>query len=421
MALDAIWSGRVDHFDGRFDRAGTWWEAASRIALAGRARIFMQGGNLRCVRDGADTLPVAMFSMRNIKRGSFSVDYLMPSQDTADAITVKYFDASTWATRRVTATLTSAPGSKPAEIDLSGAITERPQGLREAYYHAAANKYRRRIARLATEMEGFIPSIGDLIAINHDMPGWGAHGEATDWNAGTLTLSLDQPLEFGPDTHYVGLRRADGSVSGPWAVVPGASDHQVIFTESPDMVPHTGSERERTHVVFGPGVGWSALAKVASVRPRGLYEVEIEAVLEDPSVHTAETGQIAPPIRVSQLPGVVTRPVVSDLRVHVMPSDATRAVLGWQPAPGAEIYQIEMAEGEDITDLDVSWTRTADTTASHQIIRLLYADRTMVRVRALGLAAGPWAAAMLGSLIPLMWSDDADPMWTNDSDDMWSS
>ena len=56
---------------------------------------------------------------------------------------------------------------------------------------------------------------------------------------------------------------------------------------------------------------------------------------------------------------------------------------------------------------------SGDTTASHYIIRLLFADRTLVRVRALGLAAGPWVADSLGTLIPAMWSaDDSAPMWS---------
>lgn len=421
LALDAIWSARGDHFDGRFDSAGTWWDAASRIAAAGRARPFLQGGTLRVVRDGPDTLPVALFSMRNIKRGSFAVDFLMPSEDTADAVTVKYFDETTWTTRRVTAALPGSSAAKPAEIDLSRSVTDRAQALREAHYHAASNRYRRRVARLSTEMEGFIPSIGDLVAVQHVMPAWGAHAEAVSWNAGPRRLVLTEPLTFGEGSHYVGLRRPDGSVSGPWLVTPGSSDREIVLAEDPDFTPQTEAKKERTHVAFGPGQSWSVLAKVARVRPRGLYDVEIEAVIEDGAVHTAEEGVAPPPMRTSTLPGVVTRPVVTGLIARLMPGETTRAVLAWQPAPWADIYQIEMAEGDDPDDPDVSWTRADETTASHHVIDLLYANQTMVRVRGLGLAAGPWAATTLGSLIAFMWSaDDATAMWTADPNPMWS-
>lgn len=421
LALDAIWAAREDWFDGRFDQAGSWWEAVSQIALAGRARCFMQGGRLRVVRDGADQLPVAMYGMRNIVRGSFSVDYIMPSEDTADAIEVQYFDASTWAPRRVTAALPDSTAEKPAKLDLSRGITDRAQALREGTYHAATNRYRRRVVRFATEMEGFIPSIGDTIAVSHDMPGWGQHGEATGWDAASRTLTVSEPMEFGAGQHYVALRRADGGVSGPWAVSAGTTAHELLLDEDPDITPYTGTERERTHVAFGAAETYAAMAKVVSVRPRGEYEVEIEAVPDDPSVHTADEGVTAPPIRTSQLPGRIVRPVVDQLFARRMPGDPTRVLLGWQPAAGAEGYQIEMAEGDDVADPDVSWTRIADTTAAHHAVRLLYAARTLVRVRGVGLAAGNWRAAALGDLIPNLWNTDTTPMWTIDSNAMWSS
>ncbi|MDT8856422.1 phage tail protein [Paracoccaceae bacterium Fryx2] len=420
LALDALWGARGDSFNARFDQAGSWWEAVSKIAAAGRARIFMQGGMLRVVRDGPASLPVALYSMRNIKRGSFSVDYLLPSEQTADALSVSYFDQVSWSPRRVTARLPGSAGTTPAKMDLFG-VTDRAQVLREGLYHAAANRYRRRIARFATEMEGFIPSLGDLIALQHDTPGWGAQAEAVAWDAGSRKLVLSEPVSFGPGAHYIGLRTKGGGVSGPWQVTPGPDARSVILAEAPDRAPYTGSDRERSHVVFGAGQTWAALAKVASVRPRGLYEVEIEAVIEDPSVHTAETGQTAPPLRISSLPRRVVQPVLRGLIARRVAGDPTRAFIAWQPAAGAEVYQIEMAEGDNVADPTVSWTRTADTSAAHHVVALLYTTRTLIRVRGVGLAAGPWVASAVGSLIAQMWISDPTLMWTTDPNPMWSA
>lgn len=420
LALDAVWAARGDRFDGRFDQAGTWWEAVSRIALTGRARLFFQGGVLRVVRDGAASLPVALFSMRNIRRGSFSVDYLMPTDETADVIDVGYLDEATWMPQRVTARLAGSSAERPSKLDLFGA-TQRAHALREGLYHAAANRYRRRIVRFSTEMEGFIPSIGDLIAIQHDMPGWGAQAEAVAWNAGTRHLTLTEPMIFAAGNHYVGLRRRDGSLSGPWLVTPGPVPETVVLAETPDLAPYTGTEEERTHVVFGAAASWRVLARLASARPRGLYEVEIEAVVDDPSVHTADAGVTAPPIRISSLPRHVTRPVVRGLMAIRMPDDPTRVVLAWQPAPGADQYQIEMAEGADPGEADISWTRAADTTAAHYVLTLLYTSQTLIRVRGIGLAAGDWVAASIGDLVQDFWSIDSDLFWTADPTLFWSS
>lgn len=420
LALDAVWTARGDTFNARFDSASSWWDAVQKICAAGRAQPFMQGGILRVVRDGPQTVPVALFSMRNIKAGSFSIDYLMPSSDTADAVTGTYWDYTTWGPQRVTGKVPGSSALKPAKMTLFG-VDNRPQALRETTYHAAANRYRRRIVKFQSEMEGFIPAIGDLIAVQHDMPAWGFHAEAVAWDAGSGVLTLSEPMTF-TGASVIGLRRADGSLSGPWSVTAGATAYQVVLADTIDIVPEvSGQTRERTHVTFGSASTWRTLALVVRVQPMGLYEVEIEAVTEDPSVHTAETGVVAPPIRTSALPRKVTRPVVKGLFARRVPGDATRAVFGWRPAAGAEIYNIEMAEGSDVSDPDAGWTPVGDTASTQRAVQLLYVNRTMVRVRGTGLAAGPWVAATLGTLIPEMWNSNDTPMWTVDTDPMWST
>ena len=116
-----------------------------------------------------------------------------------------------------------------------------------------------------------------------------------------------------------------------------------------------------------------------------------------------------------------SQPVVTGLMAHQMPDDPTRVVLAWQPAVGASDYQIEMAQGSDVTDPDVSWSRVADTSATDYVLTLLYSSQTLIRVRGMGLAAGPWVADSVGSLINLMWTTDTTAMWTADANAMWSA
>lgn len=54
---------------------------------------------------------------------------------------------------------------------------------------AAANRYRRRIVTFSTELEGLIPTYGDLIAIVHDMANWGQGGEIISQKENILSLS----------------------------------------------------------------------------------------------------------------------------------------------------------------------------------------------------------------------------------------
>ena len=293
-ALDQVWQSRGDRFDAVFDQGLTVWEALTRIARCGRALPFLQGGILRIARDAPRTLPVALFGPRNIVKGSFRVQYVMPGEDTADAVAVTYFSERTWRPDEIVAALpdsaTEAAG-KSATVDLFG-CTGPEQAMREGLYMAAANRYRRRIMTFRTELEGLIPTYGDLITVTHDLPRWGQGGEVVDADGRMLTLS--EPLEWKagdeavePPVHYLALRRRDGSLSGPWPVLPGDDARTVELNEDLDLEPYTGADEERTHFAFGPGEAWGLRARVMAVRPRG-EQVEITAVGEDARVHEAD-------------------------------------------------------------------------------------------------------------------------------------
>ncbi len=420
LALDAVWAARGDTFSFRFDQGGTWWDAVQRIAAAGRARAYMQGGILRIARDAPQTVPVALYSMRNIVKGSFRIDYVLPQADASPALDVHYFDSATWAPQRERIVLFGAGSGQPARLALDG-VDNRPQAVREGRYHAAAARYRRRVVFFETEMEGFIPSVLDLIAIQHDMPGWGAQAEVRGWDAATRTLTLTEPVEAGAQT-VVALRRPDGTPWGPVAVVQGATPHQLVLASLPDFTPATAQDRERTHAAIGTSQTWAMTARFLSARPRGQGRVAIEAVAEDPAVHAAELGVALPPRRASDLPRRFTQPVVAGLFARPVPGDATLATIGWRPAPGADTYHVELAEGLDPLDPQAAWTRIADTSAATAMVVLLHARRTMIRVRGMGLAAGPWTAATVGSLITEFWNPaPSTSMWTTDGTPMWSS
>ena len=107
-----------------------------------------------------------------------------------------YFSERTWTPDEIVAALPDSAieaADKPATVDLFG-CTNGTQAMREGLYMAAANRYRRRIITFRTELEGLIPTYGDLIAITHDLPRWGQGGEVTAVDGRTLVLS--EPLEW---------------------------------------------------------------------------------------------------------------------------------------------------------------------------------------------------------------------------------
>ena len=411
-ALATIWDSRGDTFDGIFDSQQPAWQALTQTARVGRAMPYQQAGAVYITRDQAATTPVALFSMRNIIKQSMKLTYMLPAEETADAVDVDYFDSGTWQTRTVRAYLPGSTQSKVAKRQLFG-CTSRDQAWREGMYMAAANRYRRRMISLSTEMEGFIPTVGDLIAIQHDMPQWGQSGELTAWDSVGLIATLSEPATFTTGTHYIGLRKRDGSVDGPYAVTAGVDANHVVFAAAPAIVPDVGSTRERTHFAFGPGSALYLKARVISVKPRSLERAEINAVVESDYVHTADTGA-APTDTAWQLRSRITAPVVAGLMARSDPNTAEKMFLSWQPAAGATGYLIE------VSDSGAGWTRVGETSTANYTAVATFGARTMVRVCAVGLVRGPWVEISYGASASYMWSGtDTNLMWTADPNLMW--
>lgn len=280
--LDQVWTAHGDTFNAVYDSKLTVYDALSRTAKAGRAIAFIQGGIVRFVRDEPKTVPVALFGPRNIVKNSLSIQYIMPSEDTADSVCVEYFSERTWKTSEVTGSFAGSSSDKTATVELFG-CTNKEQALREATYMALANRYRRRIVTFTTELEGLVPSYGDLIAITHDMAKWGQGGEILAQDG--LKLMLSEPVSFvDGQTYYLALRRKDGTLAGPYKVTATDYDTEVMLQTQPDMEILTGTDAERTHFAFGTADKWSVLARVTGIRPRSA-KVEITAVIEDNRVH----------------------------------------------------------------------------------------------------------------------------------------
>lgn len=373
-----------DYFDGVFDQRTTLWETLQTIARACRAIPIMQGGVIRFIRDQAQTLPTAMFTMRNIVQGTFQVEYVMPGPETADSVIVEWIDPSTLKPQEVVCTLPGSTDVTPARVKIMG-VASRAHAWREGMYSAAANRFRRKIVTFTTEMEGHIPTAGDLIAVSHDMPSWGASGEVESVSA--LTLTLTEPLTLAQSGNYLALRRADGSaqVIGCGPATDGDA-RKVILSAAPDFTINPPG-RERTHFAHGAATGaaYQLCRVLPPIRPRGDNLVEITAVVESSAVHAADTG--TPPADTASnwnLPVKTARPQVTAINV-VQGGSTTEPILNvsWQPAPGADHYAVDVSHDNN------NWVRHADTTFTAIAIRPAVGP-IWLRVAGVGLGRGDW-------------------------------
>lgn len=414
LEIANILDARGDRFDAIYDGQQPAWEALVQAARVGRSMPYLQGGNVYISRDSQQSTPIAMFTMRNIARNSFKLSYLLPSEETADAIDVEYWDNGAFQQKVVRAALPDSTQTTVIRRQLFG-CSSRAQAYREGMYMAACNRYRRRLVTFQTEMEGFIPTVGDLIAIQHDMPQWGQGGEVVGYDADTLTLTLSEPVitEVGK-TYYIALRNRNGSSSQAYSVTLTDNPKIVILNETPSLLPDVGYDREKTYYAFGEADRYYIEAKVLGVKPRDLEKVEISAVIDSDFVYNADTGAV-PTESAWQLQNRITKPVIRSLIAMSDPNDVALMFLSWQPAAGAERYVIE------ISDSGEGWTRLGETSTANYTATAVYGNRTFIRVAAVGLVRGDWVEISYGSSASYMWSaNDTDLMW--DADDtvkMW--
>lgn len=417
-ALDAIWAARGDTFDYRFDSKSTVWEALQTIARAGRAKPYRQGGMVRIFRDGQLSVPSGMLTMQNIVKDSFSVDYLMPTEDTADAVDIEYYDNRIWQWKTVRCAMPDSFEEEPVTVRLLG-VTDRDQAWREGIYMAACNVYRRRTISLTTGMEGFIPTMGDLVWVSHDMPQWGqsCFVRGYDYETSTLTVSEELNWSANATVHKIALRKRNGEPCDPIVVTKGNTAFEVVLSGPLPIAISDGMTEEPTYASFGWDETWTQPARVLSVRPSGMNKVELELVGEDDGVHLADQGIYPPEVVRSQLPGETIRPIVTGLIARSSPDDVNQAILSWNPAPWATGYDIEQSG-----DLE-TWTRAGDTTAPAYSTQVLYGSNTFFRVRGVGVATGPWVMVSYATGADYMWSaDETTPMWNADeTTPMWNS
>ena len=384
LTLDAVLDARGDTFDGIFDQKQVLWESLTLIARAGRMKPYVQGGMYHFTRDAAVSLPVALFNQRNILKNSMKVEYMLPGDETSDSVLVTYFDEIKQKPLEILAQLPGHSADNPYPVDLFGVINA-SQAWREGRYIAAANRYRRQSISFTTEMEGFIPTFGDLIAIAHDRMQRNVSGDVVHYDPGTRVLTISEPVSIGAGNHYFGFKLRNGSFSGPWLAAAGIDEFHPVLVSPLDFDPDVSTAREKTAFTFGKGEEYRKLARVLTVRPRSLHQVEIVCINEDAAVHLADTGDAPSPSSYWNLPSKITRPLVTGLNVTLSgtPSNPQLSI-NWLPAAGADHYYVETSY-----DSGASWQRRGEVSSSN-ILVTAQRGTVHVRVAGVGLSRGDW-------------------------------
>lgn len=394
--LDAQLTPKQHFFDAYFDTEGvTVWDALVKAGTPGRITPIDRAGFYTFVRDEAQSQAVQAFTMRNIVRGSFSIQHAGVLEETADSIIVKIQDEDNdYRTREILCALPDSPAQNPREIDLFG-VTNATRAKELGMFMAACNRYRRKVTPFETGIEGRIPFYGDKIAISHYLLGV----------EGVPQVSGDIEAFDGVDRLRLTERVTGHGFTDPHIIMvdlEGRPMPAYPVTILDDFTVRVNGNPDWTQVRFDPGYKEPMFAigdgqqyitesKVTKIERSG-DTVKIEAFVDDPRVYLFGDNVEPPPSVVIPAPQTAA-PILSELTAHVGGEvDAPVVTLSWS------------LQNADRTDIEISSDGGATWTALGRGFTLdnQYVDRPepgqyVYRVAAVNLFRGPWVSVQVNT------------------------
>lgn len=177
-------------------------DALKHVYAAGHAQRVTSGAKISVAID-RETMPSFMFDDGNMKKGSFSITYL-PSEERINDLEITYLDENDdykQHSARVTNKEAIARGEalKTSTINLKG-VTSYERALREGTFRMNYNRLVSRVAEWESPTEAIGCTVGDMVIVQHEMPGWGNGGRILGGIDSSLTL--DKPVTMEPGKAY---------------------------------------------------------------------------------------------------------------------------------------------------------------------------------------------------------------------------
>jgi len=338
LELDEEWETRGDTFDGVFDSFVAIWESLNKVSRVGRARPYFDGSSLTIVRDSIKDTYTTLFTSRNMVKNSFKVAYTLDNNESPDGVIIKYLDEDS---NYEPAEVSSRPNiTRPLEVDFFGCVNYN-QAWRESQYLDKQMKLQKYKIMFEVEMLGNIPTYGDKIKVQHDMPSWGQSGRVVAKDG--LNIKSNEPFIFeGEAPFYISFATPKGTLSGPHTVTQGVDEYTVVLdvdvtdfefiTELTDRIPTT--------YTFGPSSNWSQDCTVLSVKPgKNNEKFTIEAVPYFEAIHTADEGE--PPLKTDvNITTEIIPPSVSGLVLNNIAGSGVVNVI-WNPVFDIDNYYVQ--------------------------------------------------------------------------------
>lgn len=283
--LGALWDSRGDYYDMSVESDGTVKGEMLNALRAGFSEFTLDRGVIKPIRDEVRTVYEHMYTPQNMtEQLTRSFQTIRP--DESDGVDVEYVDGVSWTKETVECRLSGDAGTKVEKITVEG-VTDRTKAWRIGMRQRRMQKYRRWAYKFATEMDALNSSYMSFCAVGDDVPGYSQSSILLGYTLmpGYVLLQSSEPFTFVDEvSHVVGIRRPDGTLSGPY--VATRVSEKVISIPDIDFTPDVSWDIEPPHLIFGTVNKWSYPVLISSVSHNGESKVDVEAVNYDVRIYS---------------------------------------------------------------------------------------------------------------------------------------
>jgi len=283
--LGDIWDTRGDYYDDAINDRTTVKAAMNDALAAGFAELTINRGLITPVRDEPRTVFEQAYSPQNMTTPLVR-QFSSTDVDDFDGVDVEYFDAISrqWVT--VECRLPGDLGQRVEKMRIAG-VTDQTRAWRIGMRRRRTQRYRRWIYKYDTELDAMNSGYLSYVPLLDDVPGYGQSAILDGYlvsGSGALLVS-SEPLDWSAGgEHVVGLRRPDGTLSGPFTATR-VDDYRLTIATLPDFDPNLTWDIEPPHLYFGPLVRWCFPALITEVAPTGKVGCSVTAINYDARVY----------------------------------------------------------------------------------------------------------------------------------------
>lgn len=279
--LDVIWRARGDTFDQAISTSSTAQAVVSNTLAAGYAELTADRGLLRPVRDEPRVGFEATYTPQEFLEGThLDRQFTLIKPDDYDGIDVEYMDGVSWQVATVPCRLPGDMGRRVQKITADG-VTDRTRAWRLGMRQRRILKYRRWTYRWDVELSALNSRYKSFVQVADEVPSYAQSAIMIEYYAADQIVESSEAFDWDtPGPHYLYVRRADGSTSGPY-VANQVSEFLVHIATPLDFDPVLDLSMEPPHLLFGEGFP----VLISEIAPGGDDSVSVEAETYDVRVY----------------------------------------------------------------------------------------------------------------------------------------